>query len=77
MASALFAALKESLTFDGPDIDTWVYKFYSRVTVGLFLVAGAASVFSDIVGDKIKCSPSDPSGYDEAWCYFFGDYHYW
>ena len=49
MASALFAALKENLTFDGPDIDTWVYKFYSRVTVGLFLVAGAASVFSDIV----------------------------
>ena len=73
MASALFVALKESLTFDGPDIDTWVYKFYSRVTVGLFFVAGAASVFSDIVGDKIKCSPSD--SYDEAWCYFYGVEH--
>ena len=70
MASAVFVELKKSLTFDGPDIDTWVYKFYSRVTVGLFFVAGAASVFSDIVGDKIKCSPS--GDYEEAWCYFHG-----
>jgi len=42
MASALFVELKKSLTFDGPDIDTWVYKFYSRVTVGLFFCCGGS-----------------------------------
>ena len=73
MATALFGALNERLKFDGPDIDTWVYKFYSRVTVGLFFVAGAASVFEQIVGAKITCSPHD--SYDETWCYFYGVGH--
>ena len=72
-ASALFVPIVKSLTFDGPDIDTWVYKFYSRVTVGLFFVAGAASVFEQIVGAKITCSPHD--SYDETWCYFYGVGH--
>ena len=79
MASAamanLFAGLKESLTFDGPDIDTWVYKFYSRATVGIFFSAAAACVFSEIVGTAIKCKDKDETGYDETWCYLHGIEH--
>ena len=56
MASALFDELVTRLKFDGIDIDTWVFKFYSRVTVGLFWVAAAISVADSLVDKKpIEC----------------------
>ena len=74
MASALFDELKNRLTFDGIDIDTWVFKFYSRVTVGLFLVAGAVSVADSLVDkNPIECKSGDD--YDKNYCYLHGVAH--
>jgi len=73
MASALFNELVTRLTFDGIDIDTWVFKFYSRVTVGLFWVAAAISVADSFIGNKIECKNSDD--YDTNYCYLHGVAH--
>jgi len=73
MASALFNELVTRLTFDGIDIDTWVFKFYSRVTVGLFWVAAAISVADSFIGNAIECK--DSKDYDTNYCYLHGVAH--
>ena len=74
MASALFDELVTRLKFDGIDIDTWVFKFYSRVTVGLFWVAAAISVADSLVDKKpIECKSSDE--YNTNYCYLHGVAH--
>jgi len=74
MADALFQELKNRLTFDGIDIDTWVFKFYSRVTVGLFWVAAAVSVADSLVDkNPIECKGAD--SYDTNYCYLHGVAH--
>jgi len=74
MASALFAVLTEKLNLDGIDIDTWPFKFYSRITPGLFMLAGAASIFSEVVGkDAITCKEAD--SYDTNYCWLHGVEH--
>ena len=75
MASALFDELVTRLKFDGIDIDTWVFKFYSRVTVGLFWVAAAISVADSFVDKKpIECKGDDKE-YDTNYCYLHGVAH--
>jgi len=74
MASALFAVLTEKLNLDGIDIDTWHFKFYSRLTPGLFMLAGAASIFSEVVGnDAISCKKTD--SYTTNYCWLHGVEH--
>jgi len=75
MASALFDELVTRLKFDGIDIDTWVFKFYSRVTVGLFWVAAAISVADSLVDNKPMECKSDDKGYDTNYCYLHGVAH--
>ena len=60
MAHNLFAVLTEKLNLDGIDIDTLPFKCYSRITPGLFMLAGAASIFSEVVGSW------------SAWCRLIG-----
>ena len=74
MASALFAALTEKLNLDGTDIDTWPFKLYSRITPGLFMVAGAASMFSEVVG-KAAITCDDANDYETNYCWFHGVEH--
>jgi len=74
MADALFKELVNRLKFDGIDIDTWVFKFYSRVTVGLFWVAAAVSVAESLVDKKpIDCNGGNE--YVENYCYLHGVAH--
>jgi len=74
MADALFKELVNRLKFDGIDIDTWVFKFYSRVTVGLFWVAAAVSVADSLVDkNPIECKSGD--SYDTNYCYLHGVAH--
>jgi len=73
-ASALFAVLTEKLSLDGIDIDTLPFKCYSRITPGLFMLAGAASIFSEVVGSEaITCKNAD--SYDTNYCWLHGVEH--
>ena len=73
MASALIAELTSRFSLDGVDIDNWTFKFYSRVTVGIFMMAAAASTASSYGGDAIKCLEGKP--YDESYCWLHGTSH--
>ena len=70
MASALFDELKSRFSLDGIDIDNWSFKFFSRVSVGIFMMASAASIASQYGGDAIKCA--NGGSYDEAYCWLHG-----
>lgn len=73
MASALFDELKSRFSLDGVDIDNWSFKFFSRVSVGIFMMASAASIAGQHFGDAIKCHNGD--SYDEAYCWLHGTSH--
>ena len=73
MASALIAELTSRFSLDGVDIDNWTFKFYSRVTVGIFMMAAAASTASSYGGDAIKCMSG--TSYDESYCWLHGTSH--
>jgi len=74
MASAIFADLAKRFSLEGIDIDTWVFKFYSRATVGIFMVAVAASVADAYGGGKtIECEGA--SSYETNYCWLTGVQH--
>ena len=75
MASSLFKEIADRLSFNGAvDVDNWTFKFFSRVSVGLFLAASAASVTTSFVGSPIECK-GDPTKYDETYCWLHGTKH--
>ena len=74
MASGLFQELAHRFSLDGIDIDNWGFKFFSRVTVGIFLVASAASVALSFVGEPIECLDKE-SDYGAKYCYLPGIKH--
>ena len=73
MASALIGELTKKFSLDGVDIDNWTFKFYSRVTFGVFMMAAAASTASSYGGDAIKCASG--TSYDESYCWLHGTSH--
>ena len=73
MASALIGELTKKFSLDGVDIDNWTFKFYSRVTFGVFMMAAAASTASSYGGDAIKCMSG--TSYDESYCWLHGTSH--
>ena len=73
MASALFSELAGRFSLEGIDIDNWTFKFYSRVSVGILLVASAASVCATYGGDPITCKGGE--SYDQAYCWLHGTSH--
>ena len=73
MASALIGELTKRFSLDGVDIDNWTFKFYSRVTVGIFMMAAAASTASSYGGESIKCLQG--GSYDESYCWLHGTSH--
>ena len=73
MASALFGQFTSRFSLDGVDIDNWTFKFYSRVTFGVFMMAAAASTASSYGGDAIKCASG--TSYDESYCWLHGTSH--
>ena len=73
MASALIEKLTSRLSLDAIDIDNWTFKIYSRVTVGIFMMAAAASTATSYGGDAIKCYSG--GSYDESYCWLHGTSH--
>ena len=75
MATALFAELANRLKPDGIDIDTWVFKFYSRVTVGLFLVAAGIHQIISFTENELVCKGTEADSYDVSYCWLHGFQH--
>ena len=74
MADKIFKDIVKRFGFDEIDIDSWVFKCYSRVTAGLFFLAGAFSVASEYTGkDAIQCKGGD--SYDSNYCWLHGTGH--
>ena len=70
----LFNSLAKRLSFPEIDIDNWVFKFYSRVTVGIFFASAACSVASEYTGSGIECKGGATS-YDTNYCWLHGFDH--
>ena len=73
MPSDLFKALRERLTWDEIDIDNWTFKLFSKVSVGIFVVAGLASIAAEYTGGAIICKGGDD--FDTTYCWIHGSYH--
>ena len=73
MASDLIEKLTSRLSLDEIDIDNWTFKIYSRLTVGIFMMAAAASAATSYGGDAIKCYSG--GSYDESYCWLHGTSH--
>jgi len=73
MASALFGEFSSRLSLAGIDIDNWTFKFYSRVSVVILLVASAASILETYGGTPITCKGGE--SYDDAYCWLHGTSH--
>ena len=74
MASDLFKELTSRLSLEGVDIDNWTFKFYSRASVGIFLVAATISIASAYTGSPIQCK-GDVTDYDTTYCWLHGTKH--
>jgi len=74
MASDLFKELTSRLSLEGVDIDNWTWKFYSRVSAGLFFVAAVMSITDTYTGDKITCK-KEVDEYDKHYCWLHGTKH--
>ena len=69
----LFGDIVSRLRFDEIDIDNWVFKFYSKLTVFLFWGAAACAVANSYTGKDIECKGG--SGYDDHYCWLHGVEH--
>jgi len=74
MASDLFKELTSRLSLEGVDIDNWTWKFYSRVSAGIFFVAAVMSVTDTYTGEKITCMEG-ANDYDKHYCWLHGTKH--
>ena len=74
MASDLFKELTSRLSLEGVDIDNWTFKFYSRASVGIFLVAATISIASAYTGSPIECH-GEVTPYDTTYCWLHGTKH--
>ena len=72
--SGLFTELFNFLKWSKNDVDNVPFKLYSRVTVGIFLVASVVSVAKDNVGEPINCKGADDD-FGESYCWTHGAYH--
>ena len=71
--SGLFAELFKRLKWSKTNIDNVPFKMYSRVTVGIFMVASAVPVAKDYWGDPISCR--EEPDISEPFCWTHGAYH--
>ena len=74
MATALFNELFKRFSLGGVDIDNLTFKLFSRVSVGIFIVASAASICGEYSGSAIKCKGGDDHGWAEQYCWLHGTY---
>ena len=74
MAAIVKDAVKY-FTLDKVDIDNWAFKLFSKVSVGLFILASVTSIASSYWGKPIECHGLNNKAYELAYCWIHGSYH--
>ena len=73
--AGLFKDVVDYFKADKIDIDNWTFKLFSKLSIGIFMLASATSLLKTFFGDPIKCLDLKDKGYGDTYCWLHGSYH--